>query len=214
LSHAVARILGDYFDVRKVHVGKPPATLASLLPRLALPLARRGLPGQRSSVHESLGTGPGKPYSLLHVLWLAVLAHDRRALLRSSWRHAAAGSIVIADRYPSATIGAIDSSRFDDEALARCGPGLKRWLMQRERAFYTGLPQPCLVIRLTAPIETSLQRDAARNKKEGPDPAAVERRRKVETETEFPASHVTTVNTDQPLDDTLKAVLKAVWASV
>lgn len=214
LSAAAAHILGHDFDVRPVHVGKPPATLVSLLPRLALPLARRLLPGQRSSAHEDPEQRQKASFTLLNVLWLTVLAYDRRALLRRCWRHAAAGSIVIADRYPSATIGAIDSSRFDDELLARSEPGLKRWLMRRERAFYTGLPQPGLVIRLTAPIETSLQRDATRNKTDGPDPAAVERRRKIETETEFPGCRVITVSTDQPLNDTVKAVMQALWDSV
>lgn len=210
LSFASGRILGHHFDVRHVHVGKPPATFVSFLPRVVLLLARRILRGHRSSARTELEVSP----SLLNTVWLTVLAYDRRALLCRCWRYAAAGSIVLADRYPSATIGAVDSSRFDDEALARCGSGLKRWLMRRERALYTGLPQPTLVIRLTAPIETSLQRDAARNKKDGPDPAAVERRRKIETETEFPHSRVISVDTEQPLEETLKAVMRALWGSV
>jgi hypothetical protein len=100
LSLAAARILEHDFDVRPVHVGKPPASLVSLLPRLALPLARRLLPGQRSSAHENVEQRQEAHFSLLNVLWLTVLAHDRRALLRRCWRYAAAGSIVIADRYP------------------------------------------------------------------------------------------------------------------
>lgn len=214
LSLASARILGHHFDVRAVHVGKPPATFVSLLPRLILPLARRILPGHRSSARAEREQKQNVPPSLLNTLWLTVLAHDRRALLSRCWRYAAAGSIVIADRYPSATLGAVDSSRFDDEALARCGRGPKQWLMRRERALYTGLPQPTLVIRLTAPIETSLRRDAVRIKKEGPDPAAVKRRRKIEMETEFPNSRVISVDTDQPLEDTVKAVMQALWSSV
>jgi thymidylate kinase len=214
LSLASARILGHHFDVRAVHVGKPPATFVSLLPRLILPLARRILPGHRSSARAEREQKQNVPPSLLNTLWLTVLAHDRRALLSRCWRYAAAGSIVIADRYPSATPRAVDSSRFDDEALARCGRGPKQWLMRRERALYTGLPQPTLVIRLTAPIETSLRRDAVRIKKEGPDPAAVKRRRKIEMETEFPNSRVISVDTDQPLEDTVKAVMQALWSSV
>jgi thymidylate kinase len=214
LSAAVAGRLGRYFHICRVHVGKPPATAASLLPRLVLPLARRLIPGQRSGKYESPERRREKRYSLLHVLWLTVLAYDRRALLRRCWRRAAAGTIVIADRYPSASTGAIDSSRFDDETLAQCPSRLKRWLMRRERALYTGLPQPGLVIRLAAPLETTIRRDAERNKENGPDPAAVERRRKIETEMEFPGSRVITVNTDQPLADTLKDVMRAVWAAI
>ena len=214
LSAATARRLGCHFNVRRVHVGKPPGTALSLLPRLFLPLARRLLPGQRSREYENPEGRREKRCSLLHMLRLTLLAYDRRALLRHCWRHAAAGSIVIADRYPSASIGATDSSRFDDAALAQCGSRLKRWLMEHERAFYAGLPQPRLVIRLAAPIETTIRRDAERDKEDGPDSAAVERRRQMETETEFPGARVVTVDTDRPLEETLNTVMRAVWTAI
>lgn len=214
LSAATARCLGQHFNVRCVHVGKPPVTALSLLPRLFLPLARRLLPGQRSGEYEKPERRQDKSYSLLHVLRTTVLAHDRRSLLRRCWRHAAAGSIIIADRYPSASIGATDSSRFDNVALARCGSRLKRWFMERERAVYSSLPPPGLVIRLAAPIETSIRRDAERDKEDGPDSAAVARRRQMETDTEFAGVRVITVDTDQPLEQTLQAVMRAVWAAI
>jgi thymidylate kinase len=214
LSAATARCLGQHFNVRLVHVGKPPVTALSLLPRLFLPLARRLLPGQRSGEHAKAKRRQDKCHSLLHVLWTTVLAYDRRALLRHCWRHAAAGSIVIADRYPSVSIGATDSSRFDDEALAQCGSRLKRWFMERERAIYANIPQPGLVIRLAAPLETTIRRDAERDKADGPDSAAVVRRRQMETDTVFAGARVVTVDTDQPLDQTLQAVMRAVWAVI
>lgn len=214
LSAATAKRLGSHFDVRTVHVGKPPATALSLLPRMLLPLARRLLPGERSSEYERPERREQRRFSLLHVLRAAVVAHDRRSLIRRCRRRAAAGSIILADRYPSATIGTIDGSRFDDIALAACGPGLKRWLMRRERAAYAGLPRPDLVIRLTAPIETTIRRDAERVKEDGPDAAAVERRRRMETETETPGCPVIAVDTDRPLKETTKTVMQAVWEAI
>ncbi len=214
LIAAVVRCLGQHFNVRQVHVGKPPGTALSLVPRLFLPVARRLFPRQRSREYENAERRREKRYSLLHILRLTVLAYDRRALLRRCWRHAAAGSIVITDRYPSASVGAIDSSRFDDAALAQCGSRLKRWLMEAERAFYAGIPHPRLVIRLSAPIETTVRRDAERDKEDGPNSAAVERRRQMETENEFPGARVITVDTNQPLDETLKAAMRTVWMAI
>ncbi len=214
LSAAVTRRLGKHYNVRQVHVGKPPRTTLSFLPGLLLPFARRVFPGERSREYEKSERRSEKRCSLLHVLRLTLLAYDRRALLRRCWRHAAAGAIVITDRYPSATVGAIDGSQFDDEALAQSGSRLKRWLMRRERALYAGVPSPRLVVRLTAPIETTIRRDAERDKEDGPDAAAVERRRQLETETEFPGARVVSVDTDQPLEATLSAVMRAVWTAI
>src|SRR5215207_1505048 len=59
----------------------------------------------------------------------------------------------------SDSLDAIDSCCFDDPALANCDSALKRWLMKQERALYKGLPRPDLVLRLTAPIDTTIERD-------------------------------------------------------
>jgi thymidylate kinase len=214
LSNATAKWLGKHFEVQSVHVGKPPVTALSFLPRMMLPLARQLLPGERSSEYERPERREKQRYSLLHVMRSAIVAHDRRLLIRRAWLRAVAGAIILADRYPSAKFGTIDGSRFDDVALAECGPGFKRWLMRRERAAYAGLPRPDLVIRLVAPIETTIRRDAERVKDDGPDAAAVERRRRMETETEFPGCTVITIDTDRPLEETKKMVMQAVWEAI
>jgi thymidylate kinase len=214
LSAGMAQRLGKHYSVCGVHVGKPPATVLSLLPRLFLPLARRLFPRDRSSAYESRERREDRNYSILHLLQLIFLAYDRRALLRRCWRDAAAGSIVLADRYPSASVGATDSSRFDEAALARCSSRLKRWMMQRERALYAGLPQPHLVLRLTAPLETSIRRDAERDKDEGPDAVAVERRRRLETRTDYPGARVVTIDTDRPLEETMNVAMHAAWSAI
>lgn len=214
LSDAAARRLGKHLSVRRVHVGKPPPTALSIPFRALLPLARRLVPGERSQEYEAPERRRQRRYSLLHVLRMTALAYERRALLRRCWRQAAAGSIVIADRYPSASVGAIDSPRFDDAALVLCESRLKRWLMRRERALYDGLPRPTLVIRLSAPIETAIRRDAERIKDDGPNALAVGRRRAIETATDFPGSRVIEVDTEGPLDQTVRTVTDAIWRSI
>jgi thymidylate kinase len=213
LSKAVAGQLGRHFDVRQAHVGKPPPTVLSFLPALLVPLARRLIPKERSGEYELAERRQEGHYSFIHVLRMALLAYDRRAMLRRCWRAACTGSIVLTDRYPSGTAGAIDSSRFDDAAVARCTSQTKRWMMKCERALYTGLPQPDLIIRLVAPIETTLRRDAERIKEDGPDPAALKRRWRMETEAKYPGAKVFEVSTEQPLDASLAKVLEAIWSS-
>ncbi len=214
LSAAVARRLGRHYSVRQVHVGKPPATALTLLPRILLPLARRILSGRRAREFQEPSRPAGSRVTFLYALRFAMLAHERRALLRRCWRHAAAGSIVVADRYPSADPGASDSGRFEEVDIARCGSRSIRWLMQAERRCYAGLPRPELIIRLSAPMETSLRRDAARDKAGGPDPMAVKRRRQSETLAAFPGVRAVTLDTDRPLDETLREAMLAVWSGI
>ncbi|MCW3780633.1 AAA family ATPase [Defluviimonas salinarum] len=214
LSGELARRLGRELDVRRVHVGKPPPTLLSFAPRLILPLARRLFKGERSGEYQKPERRREGRYSLLYVLRMTLAAYDRRALIRKCWKAAASGTIIVTDRYPSETPGAIDSSCFNDAAIAACDSGLKRWLMRRERALYLGLPRPDLVIRLTASRETAVRRDATRMKEGGPDADAVLRRWRMETSTGFGPVPVITVDTDRTIEESAADVTRAVWRAI
>jgi len=181
------------------------------LPRVLVPAARLLFSKERAGASATPARRREKRYSLLYVLRMTLLAYDRRKLLSRALRAATAGSVVISDRYPSENVGAIDSICFDEAALARCGSPLKRWLMNRERALYQGLPKPDVLLRLEAPIETTIERDARRLKQGGPDAAALRRRWELESRPEFPGTSVIRIDTSRPLDETVQTVVKAVW---
>ena len=214
LGGELERRLGRELDVRRVHVGKPPPTLLSLAPRLLLPLARRLWRSERAGEYEKPERRREGRYSLMHILRMGLVAHDRVALIRRCWKAAASGAIIVADRYPSETSGAIDSSCFDDHAIAACRSPLKRWLMRREQALYRGLPRPDLVIRLAASRETAVRRDATRIKEGGPDAEAVLRRWRMETSAEFGPVAVVVVDTDRTIEESAADVTRAVWAAI
>lgn len=211
LSRAVAKTLGKHLDVVRIHAGKPPPTLISVLPRLLVPVARRLLPHERLSEYEKPERRLEKQYSLFYVLRMTLLAYERRKLLRRALRLATSGTLVISDRYPSDQLGAIDSSCFDDEALARSGSGLKRRLMMWERQLYKEMPKPDLVLQLRAPLELAISRDLNRQKQGGPDAAAVQRRWQLESDVRFSGVPVVPIHTDLPLEETSLAAVKAVW---
>ena len=83
--------------------------------------------------------------------------------------------------------------------------------MRLEAKLYDDLPKPDLVIRLAAPIQTTLLRDASRCKLDGPDPDSVLRRRDLETMAEIADIPVLVINTDVPLEQSVAEVLYAVW---
>lgn len=210
LAGFVCARLGQHLDLRRIHVGKPPATPLTLPIRLVLPLLRRLMPGERSGEYQRPERRADMRYSLAYVFRMLVIAHERRSLLFRSHRAASAGALLVADRYPSGDTGASDSSQFGDAALAGAS-GLKRALMGLERACYADLPQPDLVVRLSAPVEVTIRRDATRSKADAPDADAVRRRRDIETSAHFPGVPELVVNTDCPLERTLAEVLQGVW---
>jgi len=214
IGRTLAARLGQHLDVIRIHAGKPRATPLTLLPLLFLPLARVVLSIERTGEYEKPERRREQRYSLVYVLRMTLLAHDRRRLIVRALRAATAGSVVITDRYPSESVGAIDSCCFDEAAVARCSSPLKRWLMNQERALYKGLPKPGLLLRLTAPIETTVERDASRLKRGGPDAAAVRRRWELENQAEFSGTPEIHIDTDRPLDETIRTVAGAVWAAL
>ena len=210
----LATRLGQHLDVIRIHAGKPLATALTLLPHLFVPAARLLLLKERAGEYEKPERRREQRYSLVYILRMTLLAYDRRKLLGRALRAATAGSVVISDRYPSESVGAIDSCCFDEAAVAKCNSPLKRWLMNQERALYKGLPKPGLLVRLTAPIETTIERDARRLKQGGPDAAAVRRRWELESRPEFSGTPEIRVDTNRPLDETIRTVVGAVWAAL
>lgn len=214
IAHALETRLGSHLDVVRIHAGKPPATALTLLPRLLIPAARLLFSKERTGEYEKPERRREKRYSLLYVLRMAMLAYERRKLLSWALRTATAGSVVISDRYPSESTGAIDSCCFDDATLEQCGSPLRRWLMRQERALYKGLPRPDLLLCLEAPIETTIERDARRLKKGGPDAAAVRRRWELESRPGPFGGLVIPINTSRPLDETVRTAVGAVWSAL
>lgn len=214
LSNALAQRLGKHLDVVRIHVGKPPATLITALPRILVPLARRILPHERLREYEKPERRKEKRYSLIYVLRMTLIAYERRRLLLRAQRLATSGTIVISDRYPSGQTGAIDGSCFDDETLSRAGSVLKRGLMKSERWLYRDLPKPDLVLQLQAPLELAVKRDQQRQKQGGPDAESVRRRWWLENDVNFTGVPVVPIDTARPLEDTTVEAIRAVWGAI
>jgi thymidylate kinase len=86
--------------------------------------------------------------------------------------------------------------------------------MRWERLLYRNMPPPDIVLRLDAPVEVAVSRDATRCKAGGPDSAAVQRRWKMESIGEHPSAHVVVVDTTGPVEDTIRLAVAAIWKAL
>lgn len=205
--------LGKNYTLDRVHAGKPPGTLATMLPNMFVPLMRRVAPASRSTVLEADLERTDSPSSVsaLFALRAVSLAYDRRALLRKAHAHAANGRIVLCDRYPSRA-GQVDGPQLGAVLSESNAAPWIRWLARSEARLYAAIPRPDLVIYLTAPLETTLARNAGRDKTE---PEAYVRRRHARSlDMRFEGVPVVRVNTDRSLLETVLAVKQAVWSAL
>lgn len=211
LDH-VQRWLSERYTVRRIHAGKPPATLLTLVPHVLLPAFRRLFPDQRFTRVEAGDetSGPSdRPAPPLFAIRAVMLAYERRALLVRAFADSAAGAIVLCDRYPSSRIGAPDSPQLADRPAP---DGLRRRLAVLETRLYEDIPAPDLIMHLSAPLEVTLARNAARRKTEPED--HVRRRHARSVDLDFDGVPVHRLGTDRSMDEVLREVKDVIWQTL
>jgi len=209
------RWLGEHFTVEQIHAGKPKSTLLTAVPNLLVPALRSLLPTSRSTHIEAQRAGkelaqesrPG--YPLIFVIRCALLAYERWSLLTRAFGRAANGAIVLCDRYPSLLSDAPDSPQLSRLPVSPNRYSVRRLLARIEARLYREIPSPDLVIYLSAPLEVTIARNATRGKKEPEE--YVRRRHARSSNLAFGQTPVYKINTDQPFDQTIMEVKKAIW---
>ncbi|MGQ0850071.1 MAG: hypothetical protein ACT4OP_13365 [Actinomycetota bacterium] len=203
------RWLGVHFTVTRIHAGKPPATLLTFFPHWLLPALRQLLPQQRTTrVEADYAERPStQPFPVAFGVRSVMLAYERRVLLRRAFARSANGGIVLCDRYPSSRSGSPDSPQLGH--LPTGTGAFHRWLAATEARLYRDMPLPDLVVYLTAPLQVTLARNAARTKTE--EESFVRWRHSQSNDLEFDGVAVHKIDTDQPPEVTLREVKQVIW---
>ncbi|HSL24947.1 MAG TPA: hypothetical protein VLA54_01605, partial [Acidimicrobiia bacterium] len=208
--------LGEHYTVTRIHAGKPPVTALTFLPHVLLPALRRLLPEQRSTRVEAGYLQAAVPSSRAFPLAFGarslMLAYERKVLLTRAFARSSNGTIVLCDRYPSSRSGAPDSRQLGHLQVPAAKVSLRRWMASLEARLYRDIPRPDLVIYLTAPLDVTLARNAARAKTE--EEAFVRTRHSQTTALEFGEVPVHRINTDQPLEATVREVREVIWGAL
>lgn len=220
-----ARWLGRPFTVRTVHAGKPPSTWLTAPLNLLLPLIRsrlsslrtNRLEGHSTSTHANPSPDKNKGLaSLVYALRSVILAWERRQLLVRARRATANGEIIICDRYPSDTIGVMDSPRLCEQPTQRgVVPAIFNWLARLEQRLYKQIPPPDIVLRLNVSIETALQRNRERFKPgKETDAYIASRHRQTREWHKSGTKYIYDIDTELSLTETILCVKKAIWESL
>jgi len=119
--------------------------------------------------------------------------------------------IVLRDRYPSSRSGAPDAPQLTHLPMPSRGASLRRWSAALEARFYADTPAPDLMIHLTAPLDVTLARSAARQDGAGGVRAW---RHALSSELEFDGAPVRRIDTDRPLEVVVREVKTAIRDAV
>jgi thymidylate kinase len=215
--------LGDVFALQVIHAGKPPSSWVTKPVNLMLVLLRRLIAWRRREAVDNQPlaeeTRPTQHTfkgfsSVLYALRWVVLAWDRRRLVLKARRRAAAGEIIVCDRYPSVILGAMDSPRLVAE-LRKFGLLVEIYnaLVRLEESLYKQIPPPDVALRLRVSLETAKKRNRERNGQDGE--AYLEARHRQSQAWHVPGTNfIYDIDTEQSLTSTIHSVKTAVWESL
>jgi len=189
--------LAPELRVLRIHAGRPPRSLATLVAGAALKLARWSLGryADRSAI-----------VSRLNMVRSLCTARDRLRLCEKASRFAARGCIVIAERYPIRH----DASLAGPTIAALAGNGsqgpLVRLLIRAEEDVYARIPPPDAVVLLRVTPEV-----AAARKTDEPADYVLERNRLVSS-ADWSGARV--VDADRPFAEMLHELREVVWQAL
>lgn len=195
------RCFSHIFVTRRLHLGKPKRSFASLLVKSIVRSARLFAPSRKASPLPATSDGSAREGAWL--LWQVMIGRDRyRAYLRSR-RLALGGAIVICDRYPLPQLELMDSAR-----LFRFLEGRSRIvyaLARLEERYYDRILPPDVLVVLRVQPETAAQRR--------PDEAlAMVRARSQEVwDADWTATPALVVDADRPLVEVISEIKALVW---
>ncbi len=194
----VTKWLSKKADVMRVYMGSGQG--ASSLLRMPLVIARRVLrPGKRGGGSGAPGAGR-KGFAVM--LWALTLAREKRNKLYKAWRARNNGVIVICDRYPQNAVLGFNDGPLLSHAGSR-SLSLARW----ERIPYEMAQQksPDLLIRLHVDPEIAYKR------KQDMPVGEIEARQNALMGIDFGAGRTVDIDANQPLDEVILQVKRAVW---
>lgn len=222
LVKETSRWLGKNFIVKVIHTGKPPSSILTFPINILLTVVRKVLSSGGGDRFEKGGTGDSNPTghkfkglsSFPYALRSVSLAWDRQRLIRKNRRLAADGKLIVCDRYPSRTIGAMDSPRLEEETRKK-GLFVRIYnrLARLEKRLYARIPPPDIVLRLRVSLEIAKKRNRERGTQD--NEVYLEARHRQSQAWYMPGtSSIYDIDTEQSLEDTIRNVKKSVWESL
>jgi thymidylate kinase len=158
--NGLGKWLSEEFEIKKLHMGKPPWSLVTILIRSIVKIGRilHLYPfvkeGSEYTISTLTPSFPGYPWLIREVC----TARDRYLLYKKGRRFATNGGLVICDRFPLSAIKIMDGPQVERVTLGIKTNGFIKYLARLEEKYYKQILLPDLLITLRVDPEISVQR--------------------------------------------------------
>lgn len=197
--------LDSDFDVRRVHMGRPPWSATTRL-------VRAGLKGGRMmrDLITRQGDSPdaNAADSFSHLMWQVCAARDRYWTYIKARRFASNSGIVICDRFPLSQIKLMDGPQVARLVNPASTSRLTRMLVWLETRWYRAIRLPDLLIVLRVNPEIAVAR------KTDEEPTSVRTRSTEVWEVDWQDTSAHVIDASQPAADVLAEMKSLVWAEL
>ena len=149
----VYRWLRTEFDVRRIHLGKPPRSITTVIVRGLLAGLSRVMKGRRH------GENPNAIDRYRPVFWMVCKARDRFHSYRKVRRFTVNGGLVVSDRYPHPSLRLMDAPQIEQmiDSSIEDSPFVRR-MMRVEKRYHEAIGLPELIVALKVDPEIAVAR--------------------------------------------------------
>ena len=201
--------LGPEFDVRLVHLGKPPWSATTFAVRASLKGAALGVDGLARLVRVTRARRLASQVETYRpLLWLVCTARDRHNAYGSARRFASDGGLVLCDRYPHPRLRSMEAPLIASKTADGPDNRLVRAMIGVEQRYHRSIAPPELLVVLRIDPEIAVQR-----KTEEP-PDSVRARGAEVWNIDWRDSRAHVVDASQPEDAVARELKALVWSTL
>lgn len=210
MVHELESWFSRYFDTKVVHLGKPSPVFITLPIRPLLYMYRlvKGL-NRDQSVDKTNCSGVNILESKNGLIWCIrylALAYERYRLACRAQKLSLRGKVVLCDRYPTLSLGKMDSPRIDARG---------QWFVEKMGAFelhlYEKVPKADVVVFLDVSQEVAIKRNKTRGKKDKETDDEIISRHNDNQRLNFCAHQVILVDANCEYGSVLKRLKSIAW---
>jgi hypothetical protein len=200
--------LSGPFATKRIHLGKPPPHVATLLVKGPMALLRRlgifrvtRIPAYR--LRDAAAPFPGHAW----LLWNVLTARDRYLAYRHARRWVIGGGLVVSDRMPLPQLRTMDGCRTSWLiGSARLGT-LARRLVALEMSYYAKIKAPDILIVLRVDPAIAVRRKVGED-----DPDSVRERAGEIFDTDWTGTPAVVIDAARPPDEVASTIRRIVWS--
>ncbi len=210
----VNKWLGDYFNVKTMHIGRPSPTILTTPVRIllffrVLITGKKGLEKNPNSTHDQSARNSSLLFGLIYSFRYIALAYERYRVCIKAKQGADKGGIIITDRYTTNSQGKMDSPR-----IGTNNSGIIGLLGRLEENIYKRIPESNSLLFLDVDVEEAINRNRKRKLpfKESDD--EIETRHKENKNLSYNTAKIITIDANQPYTVVLSNIKREVWISL